>query len=312
MLLFFFCIWLIFGSFSTVLIERWHSGKGGILMGRSECPKCNHILGTRDLVPLFSYIWNRGKCAHCKNPIPLFYPAAELLMGTIFMIVAYAGMRLGMDVMSAEMILLLFFWFVTGVYVLYDLKYMEIPDQIMIPTIYILLLIPFLSLLFIWYSEYSFHIFPIPTIDRLMGAVILYTFFYLQILIPGSIFLIRNKDYKNILRLIGSYFTFPIMMLVDIFRKKKDEDEVEIPTWIGGWDLRVALFIWLTLGTIHAVVSLGIAYIFGSIIWVSILLLNAIKKKKTPSQIPFWPFLGFGWIMAILFYPEIYMFFKII
>jgi prepilin signal peptidase PulO-like enzyme (type II secretory pathway) len=233
-------------------------------------------------------------------------------MGSIFAILAYAGMQIGIDIMSIEMVFLLFFWFVTGVYILYDLKYMEIPDQIMVPAIYILLLIPFLSLLFVGYNTYSFHIFPIPTMDRIMWAVILYTFFYLQILIPGSIFLIKNKDYKNILHLIGSYFTFPIMILVDIFRKKNEDDEVEIPTWIGWWDLRVAIFIGLTLGTIHGVVSLGIAYIFWSIIWVTILLINAIKKRKTQSQIPFWPFLGFGWIMAILFYPEIYIFFKII
>jgi hypothetical protein len=83
------------------------------------------------------------------------------------------------------MLLLLIFIFTTGVYVLYDLKYMEIPDQIMVPVIYMLLTIPFISILFTPYTGYTFHTFHIPTIDRVFGAIGLYTFFYLQILIPG-------------------------------------------------------------------------------------------------------------------------------
>jgi uncharacterized membrane protein len=69
-------------------------------------------------------------------------------MACIFVIVAYAGMQIGIDPISSEMFLLLIFGFTTGVYILYDLRYMEIPDQIMIPIIYLLLAIPFISILF--------------------------------------------------------------------------------------------------------------------------------------------------------------------
>ncbi|MBC7504098.1 prepilin peptidase, partial [Candidatus Gracilibacteria bacterium] len=186
-----FCIGLIFGSFSTVLIERWHSGRGGIMMGRSECPHCKHILHTRDLFPLFSYIMSGRQCRYCGINIPLFYPFAEVLMGIIFAILTYSAMIIGIDILSIEMLLLLGFGFITGVYTLYDLRYMEIPDQIMVPAIYFLFAIPFFSLLFTGYSEYTFHTFHISIFDRLLGALILYTFFYIQILIPGGYFLIK-------------------------------------------------------------------------------------------------------------------------
>ena len=296
---------LIFGSFSTVLIERWHSGKWGIMTGRSECPHCHQILGWQDLFPLISYLWSRGKCSHCGISIPAFYPIAEILMGSIFAIVAYAGMRIGIEPVSIEMLLLLLFAFTTGVYILYDMRYMEIPDQMMIPVIYLLLAIPFFSLLFTSYSEYTFHTFHISITDRFYGTFFLYTFFYIQIMIPGGYYLTKNKDWKHLQELIVSYITFPIVILIDIWKRSKQEDVLEIPTWIGGGDLRIAIFAWLTLGVVHGIASFAFAYIIGSIVWVAVLIHNAIKQQKTESQIPFGPFLGIGWILSILFYPEI-------
>lgn len=302
----------IFWSFSTVLIERWHSWKWGILTGRSECPKCHHILNIRDLFPIFSYFWNRGRCSHCNTSISIFYLIAELLMGSIFMILSFAAISLWYELIDMRMWLLLIFGFITGVYILYDIRYMEIPDQIMIPALWLLIGIPFLSLLFVGYTEYTFHTFHIPTYDRFMGAWILYTFFYIQILIPGWYYLVKNKKWKYFFELIWSYITFPIAIFIDFFRTKKQDDTLEIPTWIWGGDLRIALFIGLTLGTLHGIVSFAIAYIVGSIIWIIILIYNAFLWKKTESQIPFWPFLWFGWLMSILFYVPIEIFYNIL
>lgn len=307
-----FCLGLIFGSFSTVLIERWRSGKWGIMMWRSECPNCNTILGTRDLFPIFSYIWTRGRCSHCGTKISLFYPVAELTMGIIFTILAYSAISIGIDPISPEMLLLLVFGFATGVYILYDIRYMEIPDQIMVPMILILLAIPFFSLLFIGYSEYTFHTFPISIYDRFFWAIVLYTFLYLQILIPWGYYLIRQRDWRHLGELMISYIGFPILIIIDFFRQKKsDEDTLEIPTWVGWGDLRVALFIGLTLGTLHGISSFAFAYIIGSIVWVVLLGYNAIQWKKTKSQIPFGPFLGLGWVLSILFYNEIIILYNI-
>lgn len=308
-LLTFFYFGAIFWSFSTVLIERWHSWKWWIIWWRSECPKCNNILKIKDLFPIFSYIWNKWKCSFCKSNISLFYLIAEIVMGIIFMLIAFSAMRLNIDIYSIKFILLLAFGFTTGVYILYDIRYMEIPDQIMVPSILLLLSIPFFSLLFVGYTKYTFHTFHISTWNRFFWALILYTFFYIQILIPGGYFFIKNKKWKYLIELFYSYITFPIVLIIDFFRKKKEDTEIDVPTWVWWWDLRIAIFIWLTLGTLHGIASFSFAYIIGSVVWILILITNLVRWKKTKSQIPFGPFLWIWWIISIVFYREIENFF---
>lgn len=73
---------LCLGSFASALIYRiprdisWISDKKGAV--RSACPSCGHRLGMADLVPLFSWLFARGKCRHCGQPVPVFYPLTEL------------------------------------------------------------------------------------------------------------------------------------------------------------------------------------------------------------------------------------------
>lgn len=301
----FFYFWAIFWSFSTVLIERWHSGKWGIISWRSQCPHCKNILKARDLFPIFSYIWNGAKCSFCKTPISGFYLVAEILMGVIFTVLAYSAIQLNMDVYSIKFAFLLALGFTTGVYVLYDLRYMEIPDQIMVPTIWVLLLIPILSILFDGYTSYTFHTFPISIGERLYWAIILYTFFYIQILIPAWYHFIKKLEWRHLWELIISYITFPIVIIIDFFRKKREEQELEIPTWVWWGDLRIAIFIGLTLGVFHGIASFAFAYIIGSVVWILIIFISLIRWKKINSQIPFGPFLWLWWILSILFYTQI-------
>ena len=49
--------------------------------GRSFCPDCGHNLKALDLVPVFSYIFLRGKCRYCKAKISPRYMAVEILGG---------------------------------------------------------------------------------------------------------------------------------------------------------------------------------------------------------------------------------------
>ncbi len=46
--------------------------------GRSHCSVCGHTLGVRELVPVFSWLLQRGRCRHCQAAIPKRYPLAEL------------------------------------------------------------------------------------------------------------------------------------------------------------------------------------------------------------------------------------------
>ena len=68
---------LIVGSFLNVCSDRLPTGRS-IVYPPSTCATCNHRLSARDLVPLFSYLWLRGRCRYCHTPIPHRLPAAEL------------------------------------------------------------------------------------------------------------------------------------------------------------------------------------------------------------------------------------------
>ena len=68
---------LAMGSAVTALVYRvpreisW-------LRGRSACPACGARLEPVDLVPVFSYFVIRGRCRHCRAPIPARYPITAL------------------------------------------------------------------------------------------------------------------------------------------------------------------------------------------------------------------------------------------
>jgi prepilin signal peptidase PulO-like enzyme (type II secretory pathway) len=69
---------LMLGSFATAL--TWREGKGLPWAGRerSRCPHCGATLTVRDLIPLFSWLFLRGRCRHCRAPIGFVYPLTEL------------------------------------------------------------------------------------------------------------------------------------------------------------------------------------------------------------------------------------------
>ncbi|MGO8915018.1 MAG: prepilin peptidase [Stellaceae bacterium] len=66
----------IIGSFLSVLATRLPEGRG-VVLGRSRCPRCGHALGAAELVPLASFLWQRGACRHCGGRIDALYPLLE-------------------------------------------------------------------------------------------------------------------------------------------------------------------------------------------------------------------------------------------
>lgn len=76
---------LIIGSFLNAVIFRLRSGEQ-FVTGHSKCPACGHQLGFFDLIPVFSFIFLRGKCRYCNKPIDWQYPMVELVTAAIFVI----------------------------------------------------------------------------------------------------------------------------------------------------------------------------------------------------------------------------------
>jgi prepilin signal peptidase PulO-like enzyme (type II secretory pathway) len=77
-----FIFGLLIGSFLNVLILRLPIKKD-IVKTRSACPHCGTQLTWYHNIPIFSFVFLRGKCAFCKTPISLRYPLIELLTGLI-------------------------------------------------------------------------------------------------------------------------------------------------------------------------------------------------------------------------------------
>lgn len=89
-----FIIGTLFGSFYTLAVYRIPK-KQDITHTHSYCPNCNHKLGFLDLIPVFSYIFLKGKCRYCKNKIRPRYFVLEILTGLCFVVFAYL---MGLDV----------------------------------------------------------------------------------------------------------------------------------------------------------------------------------------------------------------------
>lgn len=82
-LLLVFVTGLCIGSFLNVVILRTLSEESIVFPG-SKCPKCQTPLKWWHNIPLISFIFLRGKCAFCKEPISIQYPITELFTGIAF------------------------------------------------------------------------------------------------------------------------------------------------------------------------------------------------------------------------------------
>ncbi|MBP5156032.1 MAG: prepilin peptidase [Clostridia bacterium] len=70
------------GSFLNCAAWRIAHGES-FIKGRSRCPACGRELSLPDLVPIFSWIFLRGKCRRCKARISVRYLITELLFALI-------------------------------------------------------------------------------------------------------------------------------------------------------------------------------------------------------------------------------------
>jgi leader peptidase (prepilin peptidase)/N-methyltransferase len=95
----FICILgLDIGSFLNVCIYRIPMEKS-IAFPPSHCTNCKHNLNPLDLVPVFSYIFLRGKCRYCDEKISIRYPLIEILNGLLYLIVY---LKFGLDVITIK------------------------------------------------------------------------------------------------------------------------------------------------------------------------------------------------------------------
>jgi leader peptidase (prepilin peptidase)/N-methyltransferase len=90
-----FAFGLAIGSFLNVVATRY-DGKhfllsDGLIGGRSHCEQCKKTLRWFELVPLFSFALQGGRCRRCKARLSIQYPIVELLSGIIFVSVPFVA-----------------------------------------------------------------------------------------------------------------------------------------------------------------------------------------------------------------------------
>lgn len=136
MLLFIFVLGLLIGSFLNVVIARLPLSIQGEAISinhpkRSFCPHCKHSLKAIDLIPLLSFIYQRGKCRYCQQSIALRYPLVEVATALMSVLIVY---QFGLSVQSLFYCLLAY-----GLLVLFviDIEHQLLPDVITLPLLWL-------------------------------------------------------------------------------------------------------------------------------------------------------------------------------
>lgn len=124
-----FILGLVFGSFLNVIILRIPREES-IVFGASHCYTCNHELRPWHNIPLFSWIFLRGRCAFCNTKISVQYPLIELFSGIIFLLLAYKfGLSIPLFFIAMSFLMLLALSMI-------DLKYKMVPDSLNLLAIF--------------------------------------------------------------------------------------------------------------------------------------------------------------------------------
>lgn len=163
----------------------------------SRCPSCNVKIKGYQNIPVFSYLFLRGKCANCQISISLRYPLVEALTGILSVVVAY---QLGGHIETLFALLLT--WVLVALSGI-DIDHQLLPDNITLPILWLGL---FLSL---------FNIFTDPVssiIGAMAGYLILWTIYQSFKLLTGKEGM-GYGDFK-LLALFGAWLGWQYLLLI--------------------------------------------------------------------------------------------------
>ena len=258
--LFIFIFGLIIGSFLNCVIFRIEKNEK-FLFSRSYCPNCKHQLNWRDLIPIFSFLFLKGKCRYCKKKISIQYPLVEISTALMFLLIFKYQFLIFNEFQIfnfPNLLVTCYLLLVTSLFIIifvYDLRHYLIPDRVVFSGIGLALL----------YN--LFRISPQPLIFKGWATQ------------P-----ILNGLWSNLgLSVLPSLLFLAIIL---ISRGK----------WMGLGDFKLAIFMGLFLGFPNILIALFSGVFLGAIIGVGLVALN---KKKLSSEIPFGPFLITGTFIAL-------------
>ncbi|MBI2010643.1 MAG: prepilin peptidase [Candidatus Colwellbacteria bacterium] len=262
-LLFFFGT--LIGSYLDVLATRYSTKRGfkDSLRGRSRCEGCEKALRWFELIPLLSFLAQKGKCRRCGNKLTFRYPIVEVITGLIFIFVPF---KLGF---GPETLLWLFLFLILLVITLIDIRLRLIPDQLN-------LVILGLGVIGLISAELtgSFGLVNGKILGSSLGSYAL-------------IFWLGETAWINYLAgaLVG-LFLFGALYFLSRGRG------------MGMGDVKLAASLGLFVGWPDIIFSFAAAFILGAVVG---LVLMVLGKKRLKSSLPFGPFIALG-VTVIFFF----------
>ncbi len=140
----FFIIGAFIGSFLNVVIDRLPAGEG-VIVGRSHCDYCNHTLAWYELIPVISFLVQRGKTCCCGKKMSIQYVISEILTGLITMFVMWSFWVQSNTTLLTVAIAMLFAYSLFVISMI-DIKYGIINESVLY----------FLLLVFVFWQVYLF------------------------------------------------------------------------------------------------------------------------------------------------------------
>ena len=106
-----------------------------LILPNSSCPHCAHEIKPWENIPIFSWLFLRGKCSACKAPISTRYPLVELTCGLLS---AYVAWHLGFTWQAGSMLLLT--WGLLAMSLI-DADHQLLPDALVLPLLWLGLIV---------------------------------------------------------------------------------------------------------------------------------------------------------------------------
>ena len=252
---------LAVGSFIAARVLRTTKNVPQNLLGRSQCMSCKKTLTMQDLVPVFSYLFLRGRCRHCKQPFSATYMIIELTTALLFMIFMAVGLTQSLFPMPLETASTMTFFLHVG-----------------------LGLLTLSTLIYVTALDIQIMAFPV----RALGTL---TVIHLLVTAYGSF--VSGNAAMLMSALLGGLLFAGTLAIIRILGTLLRGVEA-----MGEGDLWIAGLIGVSLGLNSTIVAFYATFILGAI--AAIMLLIQKRKSSQPAVLPFAPFLTMGWFIGYL------------
>lgn len=142
-----------------------------LMVPRSTCPNCGHMITALENIPVISYLFLKGKCSSCKTSISAQYPLIEIFTAFISVFVAW---KLGF---SWQALAAIFFTWVMITLSIIDAKTMLLPDNLTLPLMWLGILVNYQHLFVDLQSS---------VLGAMMGYLSLWSVFHVFRLVTGK------------------------------------------------------------------------------------------------------------------------------